>query len=141
MRLVASRARRIDPAPPGRPSLLLALTDEAGAVGLGEASPLPPFSREDLDACARALDDVHERLAPLDDEAPAAEAISFALQRMEPALAAAPSARFALETALLDLLARRRGLSVATLLGGARSYGAVHANALLAADPPEILAD
>lgn len=126
---------------PDRESLLLVLTDAEGTIGLGEASPLPPFSREDAAACKRALAGVHERLGEADDRAPAAESISLLLQRIAGDLDAAPAARFALESALLDLLAKRRGLSVAELLGGPRPYREVAVNGLLVADPVDDLAD
>jgi L-alanine-DL-glutamate epimerase-like enolase superfamily enzyme len=54
-------------------------------------------------------------------------------------LDAAPSARLAVETALLDLLAQRRGTSVAALLGSAGERAPL--NALLLAPPLDTLAD
>jgi o-succinylbenzoate synthase len=85
-----------------RASLILELHDDAGRVGRGEASPLPGYSRDDLTAVTRALTDVHERVG------------SAAL---EAELAPLPSARFALETAMLDLEAQVRGVSIAAILG------------------------
>jgi o-succinylbenzoate synthase len=140
MRLAGSRLALVT-RPPERPSLWLELTDEEGRTGLGEASPLPPFSRDDVSACQRALDGVHVRLGDLPDDEPPALAISLVLQAIAPALAGLPSARFAVETAVLDLLARRRGVSIACLLGGAAPEQPVPVNALLVASPAETLAE
>lgn len=137
-----------------RPSLWLALTDPEGRTGAGEASPLPPFSREPFEACARALEAFAARLVTVDARGPAdnsepsvaVQAISASLAaaaEFAVALAAAPAARFAVETALSDLLAQRRGCSVAELLGGARPYDVVPVNGLLIASAaaPDALAD
>jgi L-alanine-DL-glutamate epimerase-like enolase superfamily enzyme len=64
--------------------------EQGGQVGVGEAMPLPPAGTETLAQCEQAL-----RSGNLDD---------------------APAARFAIETALLDLEGKRKGLSVAQLL-------------------------
>lgn len=122
-----------------RPGALIELRDEEGRVGYGDAAPLPPFSREDIDACARALERARV-LESVDEDLPAADAIASALKPVSGALAAAPSARLAIETALLDLLAQRRGTSVAALLGGS-GEGTVPVNALLVAPPVETLAE
>lgn len=93
---------------------------EAGDLaGLGEASPLPGYSPDVLGDCERALRDVHTRISPLDLSLPPDDAVTASLAPLAEALGALPAARFALETALLDLLARWRGVSIATLLGGA----------------------
>jgi o-succinylbenzoate synthase len=114
-----------------RRGLALILDDGRGARGLGEASPLPGRSGETLGAVAAAL-------AALDGGAlaEAAEALTRAALPVGAALgevvdevlgevlgappvvrALPPSARFAVETALLDLVGRRRGLTMAALLG------------------------
>lgn len=121
--------------PPARPSLWLELTDEDGRTGLGEASPLPPFSPDDIAACSRALAAIHTRLAPIDPAAPAPLAIARALDPLAATFAQAPAARFALETALFDLLGKRRGASIAELLGGPRLYHEAPVNGLLIASP------
>lgn len=138
MRVVASRLQRT--ARP-RPSLTLQLTDEDGRVGQGEASPLPPFSREDVESCARALDRAHERLGAIDDDSLPVDAVTTALRSFGRTLDPVPSARFALETALFDLVAQRWGLSVAACLGGTAAYDRVPVNALLAAAPLDTLAE
>lgn len=83
-------------------------------TGLGELAPLPGFSHESLTEARRELGAIVPALgrmtAPetLDD----VRAV-MSLLRLE-----APSARFALETALMDLCARRRGERLSALLGG-----------------------
>ncbi len=83
-----------------REGVLLRLHDEAGRVGVGEASPLPGYSADTLEACVAQL----EAWAATRDAA-----------RVMPA---APAARFALETALAELDAQARGVSLAAALGG-----------------------
>lgn len=117
-------------APPERRGLWLSLTDAEGRVGFGEAAPLPGYSPDDLTSCERALEAVHERLEPLAGPS-AVAAVAAALAPLD--LAAVPAARFALETALLDLWSKRRGLSVAESIGGPRPYTQVPVNALLSA--------
>lgn len=93
-----------------RAGLLLTLVDEDGRVGQGEASPLPGHSPETLAAATQALADVIPRLGEVDED------VAGTLRRL-PSLDALPSARAAVEVALLDLWAQRRGVSVAALVG------------------------
>lgn len=85
-----------------RASLILELYDEEGRIGRGEASPLPGYSPDDLALATRALTDVHARIGS---------------SALEAELAKLPSARFALETAMLDLESQARGVSIASILG------------------------
>lgn len=75
-----------------RRSILVVLRDESGARGLGEAAPLPGLSRE-------SLDDVRAELVALGTALTPSE---LDLSRL------APSTRFALESALLELRAGER---------------------------------
>ncbi len=134
-------------APPSGPrerrGLVLALSDAEGREGQGEATPLPGFSPDTSGACHRALLHATAALAPIDlDAAPPADAVARALAPLDPALDAVPAARFALETALLDLAGQRLGLPLAECLGGPRPYDEVPVNGLLsAADPLPALLD
>ena len=94
-----------------RSGLLLTLVDDEGHTGQGEASPLPGHSMETLAAVTQALVDVIPRLGEAQDDD-----VAGTLRRF-PALDALPSARCAVEVALLDLWGQRRGVSVAALLG------------------------
>jgi o-succinylbenzoate---CoA ligase len=92
-----------------RTSVIVAVRDETGATGLGEAAPLPGMS---IDAVADAVAacDVLATQLPLELDTPTtASAIA---DRITPA----PAARFAIETALLALLAQRAHTSIARLL-------------------------
>jgi o-succinylbenzoate synthase len=92
-----------------RAALIVTVTSSDGACGLGEASPLPGMSADDLGDATRAANTLAARL-PLDLATPA-HASSIA-DRITPA----PAARFAIETALLAAYAQQRRTSVAQLL-------------------------
>lgn len=81
-----------------RASLLVRVVDEDGLDGWGECSPLPGFSPDSLEACAAALTGV-------------------ALEELGSGLADLPAARFAVESALLDLRGKREARSASALLG------------------------
>lgn len=110
--------------------MLVALSDEDGRVGLGEASPVARFGPGTRAATLRAL----ERLARVvvGDRGSALEVRLDALARAAPC---APFARFAVETALLDLAAQRRGVTLAAqlTLAGEKPREGVAVNALIAA--------
>lgn len=98
-----------------RSGLLLTLAGPRGELGQGEAAPLPNYSDEGLDLAERELRSLDSRFV---------EALLERLPEHLDALAAcarlaAPSARFALETALLDWVARGRSEPVHRLLGRA----------------------
>ena len=92
-----------------REVLEVELRDEAGRTGRGEAAPLPGYSLDTLDTAHRAI-----RLLTL------ALPRRFAdIAEVEAHLAdATPSARAALECALLDLLAQQSGVPLWALLRG-----------------------
>jgi L-alanine-DL-glutamate epimerase-like enolase superfamily enzyme len=92
-----------------RRSLLLVLSDEDGRTGFGEASPLPGWSREELATSRWALEALSN---PFEIEGEV-DAVDALVREIPPMLA---SARFALETALYDLVAKRKEVSVASLL-------------------------
>jgi len=99
-----------------REGVVLRLRDDQGRIGLGEAAPLPGFSPDTLDRCEdtlRAFDmaGVPERRTG-DDVIPWLE---VAGRLVDPN---APAARFAIETALLDLAARAEEKRLHELIGG-----------------------
>jgi len=98
-----------------REGLLVVLGDDDGFAGQGEASPLPGYSHDSIEECARQLAAIDLDGLPGPEGRPAEEWVESALGA---ARLTAPAARFALETALLDWLGQRRGLGVAVLLGG-----------------------
>ncbi len=87
------------------------LRDADGRVGRGESAPLPAFGTESLAAARDALEAVLARLDAYDPEEPLA-----ALASAEAALAAAPTARAALDGALHELASRHAGLPLAAWL-------------------------
>ncbi len=92
-----------------RTSLHLEIVTDA-AIGRGEAAPLPGLSRDSLDDARAALDAFAAQL-PLE-----VASIGAALTIARGAASSSPAARFAIETALLDALARAYGTSIAALL-------------------------
>ena len=90
-----------------RAAVILEVRSDRGSVGLGEAAPLPGMSGDSIEETEAAIA-AFARRAPVEiDDVDAA----FAL-----AAGAPPAARFAIETALLDALAREHGVSLASLL-------------------------
>jgi len=86
-----------------------------GLVGLGESAPLPGYSVETLSEVRAALVEVGARELVVEPAAPVCECLARALRTIPSEL---PCARFGLETALLDLLSRLRGVPVHRLLRG-----------------------
>jgi o-succinylbenzoate synthase len=98
-----------------REGLLLKLAGEGGAVGWGEASPLPGFSRESPGEAAGQLRELASSMVGRE----------ITEDRIDPdggfgreldAIDLAPSTRFGLELALWDLCAATRGGSLADLI-------------------------
>ncbi len=106
--------------------LRLFLRDAEGGFGLGEVTPLPDFGTETLEAAVRALDALRLGAVP--------EGVEGVEEAFSP-FPDAPAARAGVEMALLDLLARRRGVPLARLLG-ASAVHAVEVNALLRGEAP-----
>jgi len=121
-----------------RSGVLLVLASEDGFLGQGEASPLPGLSRETADAAWRALAQMAGRAFPceLDLCLPVVPQVAALLRDHPPA---EPSARFAVETALLDLAGQRLGVPLSTLLAGAWPTHAVPLAALLDGETVEEL--
>lgn len=87
-----------------RQTLLLAVEDAGGRVGLGEAAPLPDYSPESLDDAWNALAPlVGAELGKGELGAPGSSRELLAMTAAIPSR----SARFAFETAVLDLWSRR----------------------------------
>jgi len=86
-----------------------------GLEGHGEASPLPNYSPDSLSEAKAAIEAVFAvgglEIDAAGDWAGQVEAVVTSMP------ASVPSARFAVEVAMLDLLARSRGVSLTNLLG------------------------
>lgn len=120
-----------------RTSLELELHDGAGAVGRGEASPLPGYSPDHIDDCESALSSVGELLGELTSSGSAQQIFErvngASFERL-------PAARFALETAVLDRLGQALERPLWSLLadaGGAPASGAPGELALCAVLPSD----
>lgn len=96
-----------------RESCLLELVDSEGVHGAGEAAPLPGLSPDTIDSCERAL---RGALRPGMAIASGATMVRAALDALGSTLASTPAARFAAETAYLDLVSRRAGVPLARML-------------------------
>jgi len=111
--------------------------ESKAAVGWGEATPLPEFGTETLDACAGALEKLAHLALGRDPQD-----LDRLLDEAEHVAAAAPAARAAFDGALGDLRARLEGLPLASWLGrgdALRPPAEVEVNALLVGGAPEEL--
>lgn len=95
-------------------NVLVTLRFEDGTLGLGEAAPFPAVNGETQADALAALEGAEQALlgSSLEDWRRTAA-------RARELLALSPSALCAFETALLDALCRRAGLSMSTFFGGA----------------------
>ncbi|BBF94055.1 enolase C-terminal domain-like protein [Blastochloris tepida] len=129
--------------PRPREAVRFSLLDRDGLTGRGEALPLPGFTPDSAEAAACALEAVAARaaaaggLAVPETGAPA-ERIAAALAPFDALLAPSPSARFALECALLDILSRRAGLAAAAWLAKGQPLQCVPVSVLLPDDETAI---
>ncbi len=125
-----------------RPGYLVELVDREGRRGFGEATPLPEFGSESLDACRVALEAMLRAWVEIEDDAARDEG---AAARVVAAAQRTPCARAALEAAQLDLAARRMGLTLAAALcdragGAAAPLSRVRVQALVSGETPERVA-
>lgn len=108
---------------PHREAIAIAVSD-GSHVGRAEAAPLPRMSSETLEIAERALRAIPWGEVDPDIEDPLTLASILVADDV-------PSARFAVEAALLDLVGRARGLSVAAMLAEREPAGSVATAALL----------
>jgi o-succinylbenzoate synthase len=119
-----------------REGLLLRLSDDEEEMGQGEASPLPGYSPDTLEEAAAVLKRVSwEAMPELDLAAPVAvefprffDQVGRALDAMLP-VERSPAARFAAETAILDLAGRSLDVPAHQLLAGRAAPHAIALNA------------
>jgi len=121
-----------------RAGLVLCVTNSDGLQGLGDAAPLIGFSPErfeDVQLAWKGMKDVCNDL----DVPDSAGELGNCLADLTPVLASRPSLRFAIETALSDLAARREEIPLARWLS-ATARDSVAVNALVdASTSPEWL--
>jgi o-succinylbenzoate synthase len=120
-----------------RTGLVLTI-DDGVHQGFGECTPLPGFSPDTLGECEAALAALDLAAVGLATESGPADA---QLQRWGDALpAGVPAARFALETALLDLIARRSDVPIWSLLAPSRPEPLPISTLVPMADPERTVA-
>jgi o-succinylbenzoate synthase len=112
------RIEVFDAAVAARPSVRLRILASDGHAGVGEASPLPGYSPDDAASCRAALLALEPNELSQVEPCRAGDLISPFL----------PAARFALETALLDLHARRGRQPAWKLLADASDLNAEQAD-------------
>lgn len=123
-----------------RPYVRVGIRDEQKTLGVGEATPWPAESAESVANMATALGNALPHLGRVDlDELPPLEAVTRALAPVEAALAPWKTARFALETALLDIIGQRLGKPLAACLTAFEGHEQVPCNALLDAATDDLV--
>jgi o-succinylbenzoate synthase len=121
-----------------REGVLLSLRDADGRVGYGEATPLPAFGTETLDAALRSLEACAASLGGADPGEP-----EDLLGWIDRRCLLTSTARAAIDCALHDLAAREAGQSMASWLAakrGCRARSTVTVSALLVSGSPGALA-
>lgn len=96
--------------------LFVTLTDETGLQGYGAGSPVSPLTGDDFDIAARAL---HEAIIPAVAGTDVTD-LTAAISRAGEGTPGTCSALAALDIALHDLHAKRLGIPLVAMLGGAR---------------------
>ena len=119
-----------------RKGLLIKLTDNTGAVGWGECSPLPEFSAESVNDVTSELKRVRFTLQGYDipDNL---EELSGGFERWFGEYELSVSTRFGFESAVLNLLASQRGVPVRQLLSD-ESCDEISVNGLVTTPPNNI---
>lgn len=120
-----------------REGVLLELRS-GGVTGVGEASPLPGYSQDDLATCQVELEHCWERLGTVEVGAPIRETFRDAIAKTG---ARAPAAVFALETALLDLVSKALQRPAWAVLRGDDEAATIPLSAIAEGATPEQLAD
>jgi len=113
---------------------IVALEDDAGRIGLGDAAPFPGFGLETHASSGAALRGALRRILGLSRTDLALALTDLSL--LAP-VAAAPAARNAIDGAIHDLLAQAEGVPLARYLGGAQALPAVSVNAVIPRVPAE----
>lgn len=111
---------------------VLTLSSEDGTTGVGEASPLPGYSPDSIEDAAEELQHLIDEPIEVD---PSSVPRALLDRMLEVQLMEHPSARFALESALLDWLGKVRGEPVHALLGSSPARSIPIANLVLETDP------
>ncbi len=122
---------------PCRRGIIVELSDETGRAVYGEVAPLDGFSRESLDDAEQQL--THLRFSVTDATIPDnLEELSGGFETWLGAYDLSPSVRFGFETAVLSLMASRRGVPLCRLISD-HPFDEITVNALLTGADTEVL--
>ena len=121
-----------------RAGLLLEFRSQDGVTGFGEIAPLPGYSSETL---SESQTEVEAALWHLKGSSipPNLEELSGGFENWLGKIACLPSARFGLESAILNLLAADQKMTSAELVAD-HPGDHVHVNGLLSGSPDEVVA-
>ncbi|UCG61598.1 MAG: o-succinylbenzoate synthase [Candidatus Zixiibacteriota bacterium] len=120
-----------------REGLLVELKDANGNIAYGEIAPLEGFSKENMPQAVEEVSSIRSRI--IGDELPAGlEGLNGGFDLWFNRYSLSPSVRFGLESAVMELIARGKDQSLATLLGVARS-AAIKVCGLLSGSTDDIL--
>jgi L-Ala-D/L-Glu epimerase len=114
-------------------NVLLRLESACGAIGLGEGCPRPYVTGETVET---ALDFLSARASAITREAVDLESLRHWLEVNRPEVDRHPSAVCALETALLDLFARRAGMAVEDFVGSPKLATSLRVTAVYGSASP-----
>jgi len=104
-----------------RPTVLVRLTDEDGVQGWGQSVPVPSWSDETVEGVESTLAGYLAEAVVGANPADFADIHRRMNQAIKPAFSVGqPLAKAAMDLACYDLVGKRRGCSVAQLLGGAK---------------------
>ncbi|HYR53231.1 MAG TPA: enolase C-terminal domain-like protein [Candidatus Dormibacteraeota bacterium] len=117
-----------------RKGWILALEDELGRIGLGDAAPFPGFGLETHASAGAGLRLAMSHLVGMERERYPTALVDLPL--LAP-VAAAPTARSAIDCAIHDLISQGANVSLARYLGGSGTLREVPVNVTIPRVPPE----
>jgi o-succinylbenzoate synthase len=120
-----------------REGFLLELISEGGAIGWGETSPLPGFSREDLEEAAEQLGDLASSMVGREVTEDLLDPEGSLVRELD-AMGLAPSVRFGFELGFWNLYATSRARSLSDLTMP-HPRASVPVNALISGPPATAL--
>ncbi len=106
-------------------------------IGRGESAPLEAFGTELYLAAHEALTSLTEKELPLPKSIDDIRTLMSAMEEFRDT----PTARFALETALLDVVARRQSVPLFRLLNEASSEAPIPVNAVIVSDTIDVMVE
>jgi o-succinylbenzoate synthase len=119
-----------------RQGIVISARTDDGFFGIGEVSPLHPFSRESLPQARRSAQDAADYLG--NTEVPGEpEALAQIIGHLEDELSIPPSVLFGFEMLFGDLAGKRAGLTLSKWFNG-DALRAVEVNAILTGSPGDI---